>query len=90
LKKNSQLFLLMIFYKKGLCTAGAETQLGKKLIWPPIKLSSCKTQERLFADIPPAILSSQADDTKNHRVVKLRKNKDKLTPPPLSARLNKV
>jgi hypothetical protein len=33
----------------------------------------------LFANIPPAALQSQADDTKNHRAVTLRINKVKLT-----------
>jgi len=62
LKKLTALFADDFFYKKGLCTKGAETQLGKKLIWPPRKLSThlshnirefiCAAASMSFADIP--------------------------------------
>jgi hypothetical protein len=54
-------FFDMIFIKKGLRAEGAETQLGKKLIWPPHKIFPlhnargviCVAALMLFADIPP-------------------------------------
>jgi len=35
--RNSQALTLDLSIKKGLCAAGAEAQLGKKLTWPPHK-----------------------------------------------------
>jgi hypothetical protein len=45
-KKLTALFADDFFIKKGLCTTGAETQLGKKLIWPPQKTLSPPLAQR--------------------------------------------
>jgi hypothetical protein len=60
LKKLTALFADDFFIKKGLCTKGAETQLGKKLIWPPQKIFPsqntrgiiCAAVSMLFTYIP--------------------------------------
>jgi hypothetical protein len=68
----------MIFLKKGLCTKGAETRLGKKLIWPPQKILSSplayRKRVRLFRrldayhpiSLRDGMIAGQADDPKNH------------------------
>jgi hypothetical protein len=56
LKKLTALFTDDFFIKKGLCTKGAETQLGKKLIWPPQKTFSsplARTTRESLLPFPP-------------------------------------
>jgi hypothetical protein len=94
LKKLTALFADDFFVKKGLCTKGAETQLGKKLIWPPKIFLSQNTGEVIFAAAPMLFSNTPRQ---HHQVrptirritgaVTLRINKVKLTSPPLSAQL---